>query len=192
MVVGIEAREQFLEMTGFLPEAVAACVGGGSNSIGIFTPFLADKSVELYGVEPLGLGDKPGDHAASITYGSAGVMHGFESYMLKDKDGEPAPVYSIASGLDYPSVGPEHAMLHDSKRVMYVAVDDQQALEAFFKLSRYEGIIPAIESAHAIAYAMKIARQGDTRSILVNCSGRGDKDVSFITEKYGFGENYID
>jgi len=191
MVVGIEAREQFIEMTGFLPDAVAACVGGGSNSIGMFAPFLSDAGVELYGVEPMGRGEGPGDHAASITYGSKGVMHGFESYMLKSEDGEPAPVYSIASGLDYPSVGPEHAMLHDSKRVKYVSVDDGQALEAFFKLSRYEGIIPAIESAHAIAYSMKMAREGDTRSILVNCSGRGDKDVYFITEKYGYGEGYI-
>ncbi|MCL2740664.1 MAG: tryptophan synthase subunit beta [Oscillospiraceae bacterium] len=190
-VVGVEAREQFIEMTGSLPEAVLACVGGGSNSIGIFAPFLADPGVELYGVEPMGRGPGEGENAASITYGSAGVMHGFESYMLKGGDGEPAPVYSIASGLDYPSVGPEHAMLHDEGRVRYVSADDAQALEAFFKLSRYEGIIPAIESAHAIAHAMRMAREGGTRTLLVNCSGRGDKDVDFITERYGFGEGYV-
>ncbi|MCL2664404.1 MAG: tryptophan synthase subunit beta [Defluviitaleaceae bacterium] len=191
MVVGIEAREQFLEMTGFLPEAVAACVGGGSNSMGLFAPFIADAGVELYGVEPMGTGEATGEHAASITFGGKGVMHGFESLMLQDAAGEPAPVYSIASGLDYPSVGPEHAMLHDMKRVNYVSASDEEALEAFFKLSRFEGIIPAIESAHAVAFAMRMARRGETRSVLVNCSGRGDKDVDFISEKYGYGEKYL-
>ena len=191
MVVGIEAREQFLETTGIMPDAICACVGGGSNSIGMFTPFLADDGVEIYGVEPMGRGKERGENAASITYGSKGIMHGFESYMLKDDKGEPAPVYSIASGLDYPSVGPEHALLHDANRVQYVSVSDQEALEAFFKLSRYEGIIPAIESAHAVAYAMKMARKSSGKAILVNCSGRGDKDVDFITEHYGFGEEYM-
>ena len=190
-VVGIEAREQFLDMTGIMPDAVCACVGGGSNSIGMFTPFLADEVVDLYGVEPMGRSEKYGEHAASITFGSPGVMHGFSSYMLKDEKGEPAPVHSVASGLDYPSVGPEHALLHDTKRVNYVSVTDEEAIEAFFKLSRYEGIIPAIESAHAVAYAMKMAGEGNIKSVLVNCSGRGDKDIDYIAEHYGYGEKYI-
>jgi len=190
-VVGVEAREQFLEMTGIMPDAVCACVGGGSNSIGMFTPFLADEGVDLYGVEPMGRGEKYGDHAASMTFGSPGVMHGFSSYMLKDEAGEPAPVYSVASGLDYPSVGPEHALLHDEKRVNYVSVTDEEAIKAFFMLSRYEGIIPAIESAHAVAYAMKMADEGNIKSVLVNCSGRGDKDIDYVVENYGYGEKYI-
>jgi len=189
MVVGIEARDQFREMTGFLPDIVTACVGGGSNSIGMFTPFLNDP-VEIVGIEPLGRGEKMGDHAASMSYGSEGVMHGFNSIMLKDAEGGPAPVYSIASGLDYPSVGPEHAFLHDSGRVKYDTASDEEAIDAFFKLSRYEGIIPALESAHAVAYAMRRAKEMGTGSILVNLSGRGDKDLDYVTEKYGFGENY--
>ncbi len=189
MVVGIEAREQFLEMTGNLPDQVCACVGGGSNSIGMFLPFVADP-VEIYGVEPLGRGSAIGDHAASITYGSKGTMHGFESYMLQDEQGQPQPVYSIASGLDYPAVGPEHALLHDLGRVNYVAVDDEAAMEAYFMLCRYEGIIPAIESAHALAYAVQVAREGNPGSILVNLSGRGDKDVDYIVEHYGYGEKF--
>ena len=191
MVVGVEAREQFREMTGFLPDVVTACVGGGSNSIGMFVPFLNDP-VEIVGVEPLGRGKKMGDHAASMTYGSEGVMHGFNSIMLKDKDGEPAPVYSIASGLDYPSVGPEHAFLHDTGRVKYEVATDEETVDAFFKLSRYEGIIPALESSHAVAYAMRRAKEMNTGSILVNLSGRGDKDLDYIIEKYGFGEKYKD
>ncbi|MGN0911417.1 MAG: tryptophan synthase subunit beta, partial [Thermoguttaceae bacterium] len=154
--IGFEAREQFQKATGFLPDVVCACVGGGSNSIGSFAAFLGDPC-EIVGVEPLGRGKKLGDHAASITFGEKGVMHGFESLMLKDSKGEPAPVYSIASGLDYPSVGPEHAFLHDEKRVQYGSVDDEAAVEAFYRLSRTEGIIPALESSHAIAYAMKYA-----------------------------------
>lgn len=190
MVVGVEAREQFLEMTGFLPDVVCACVGGGSNSAGMFTPFLADP-VEIVGVEPLGRGSALGDHAASLTYGSEGVMHGFNSIMLKDENGEPAPVYSIASGLDYPAAGPEHAFLHDLGRVKYEAISDEEAMEAFFKLSRYEGIIPAIESAHAVAYAMKKAREMGTGSILVNLSGRGDKDLEYVIEHYGNGDQFF-
>ncbi|MDO4575874.1 MAG: tryptophan synthase subunit beta [Planctomycetia bacterium] len=188
-VLGKEAREQFLEMTGFFPEAVCACVGGGSNSIGMFTPFLNDP-VELIGVEPLGRGTRLGEHAASMMYGDNGVMHGFMSKMLKDANGGPAPVYSIASGLDYPSVGPEHAYLHDSERVKYVAVTDEETIDAFFKLSQCEGIIPALESAHAVAYAMKYARQHKSGAILVNLSGRGDKDVDYVVEHYGYGEKY--
>ena len=189
MVVGIEAREQFLEMMGFLPDVVTACVGGGSNSIGMFLPFLNDP-VEIVGVEPLGRGEKPGDHAASMTYGSEGVMHGFNSIMLKGEGEEPAPVYSVASGLDYPSVGPEHAFLRDSGRVKYETATDEEAVDAFFKLSRYEGIIPALESAHAVAYAMRRAKEMGKGSILVNLSGRGDKDLDYVIEKYGFGEKY--
>ena len=186
-VVGVEAREQFQEMMGFLPDVITACVGGGSNSIGFFLPFINDP-VEIVGVEPLGRGEQLGDHAASMTYGSEGVMHGFDSIMLKDSEGNPAPVYSIASGLDYPSVGPEHAFLRDSGRVNYDVASDKEAVDAFFKLSRYEGIIPALESSHAVAYAMRRAKEMGTGSILVNLSGRGDKDMDYIIEKYGFGE----
>ena len=186
-VVGVEAREQFQEMMGFLPDVITACVGGGSNSIGFFLPFINDP-VEIVGVEPLGRGEALGDHAASMTYGSEGVMHGFDSIMLKDNEGNPAPVYSIASGLDYPSVGPEHAFLRDSGRVNYDVASDKEAVDAFFKLSRYEGIIPALESSHAVAYAMRRAKEMGTGSILVNLSGRGDKDMDYIIEKYGFGE----
>ncbi|OCA02267.1 tryptophan synthase subunit beta [Akkermansia glycaniphila] len=189
MCIGEEAREQFLEMTGILPDAVCACVGGGSNSAGMFAPFLNDP-VKIYGVEPLGKGTQLGQHAASITYGEKGVLHGFESIMLKDKDGEPAPVHSIASGLDYPSVGPEHAFWHQQGRVNYVTATDDEAVDAFFKLSRYEGIIPALESSHAIAYAMKLAREMKTGAILVNCSGRGDKDVDYVAEHYGYGDDH--
>lgn len=183
-VVGIEAREQFLEMTGELPDNIVACVGGGSNSMGLFSAFLNDP-INIYGVEPLGRGASYGDHAASLTYGTEGVMHGFNSIMLKDKNGDPAPVYSVASGLDYPSSGPEHAFLKDCNRVIYDTASDEEALDAFFKLSRLEGIIPAIESSHAIAYALKLAKKLKKGSILVNLSGRGDKDMDYIIEKYG-------
>lgn len=183
-VVGIEAREQFLNMTGELPDAVVACVGGGSNAMGLFSGFLNDP-VDIYGVEPLGRGPALGDHAASLQYGSEGVMHGFNSIMLKDENGDPAPVYSVASGLDYPSSGPEHAFLHDIGRVKYDVVDDEETIDAFFKLSRLEGIIPAIESSHAVAYGMKLAKKMKRGSILINLSGRGDKDMDYIIEKYG-------
>lgn len=183
-VIGIEAREQFTGMTGELPDAVVACVGGGSNAMGMFSGFLNDP-VEIYGVEPLGRGPALGDHAASLKYGTEGIMHGFNSIMLKDENGEPAPVYSVASGLDYPSSGPEHAFLHDLGRVKYDVVSDDETIDAFFKLSRLEGIIPAIESAHAVAYAMKLAKQMGRGSILINLSGRGDKDMDYIIENYG-------
>jgi tryptophan synthase beta chain len=184
-VVGDEAREQFLEMTGNLPDAIVASVGGGSNAMGIFSAFLNDP-VKIYGVEPLGRGTTLGDHAASLTYGVKGILHGFQSIMLKDKVGGPAPVYSVASGLDYPSSGPEHAFLRDIGRVQYDVIDDNDAIDAFFKLSRSEGIIPAIESAHAVAYAMKLAKQEDNPGfVLVNLSGRGDKDMDYILENYG-------
>ena len=183
-VVGIEAREQFVGMTGELPDAVVACVGGGSNAMGMFAGFLNDP-VDLYGVEPLGRGPALGDHAASMTYGSEGIMHGFNSIMLKDENGEPAPVYSVASGLDYPSSGPEHAFLHDLGRVKYDTVNDDETIDAFFTLARMEGIIPAIESSHAVAYAVKLAKKMGKGSILINLSGRGDKDLDYIIERYG-------
>lgn len=190
-VVGYEAREQFKDMMGFLPDVVTACVGGGSNAAGMFIPFL-DDSVEIVGVEPLGRGPQLGEHAASMSYGSEGIMHGFDSIMLKDANGDPAPVYSIASGLDYPSVGPEHAFLHDIGRISYETASDEEAVDAFFKLSRYEGIIPALESSHAVAYAMRRAKEMGSGSILVNLSGRGDKDLDYVIGKYGFGEKYKD
>ena len=183
-VVGIEAREQFLEMTGELPDAVVACVGGGSNAMGMFAGFLNDP-VKIYGVEPLGRGTALGDHAASLKYGTEGIMHGFNSIMLKDENGDPAPVYSVASGLDYPSSGPEHAFLHDIGRVQYDVINDDDTIDAFFKLSRMEGIIPAIESSHAVAYAIQLAQKMGRGSVLINLSGRGDKDMDYIIEKYG-------
>ena len=186
-IVGIEAREQFLDMTGELPDAIVACVGGGSNAMGLFSGFLNDP-VTIYGVEPLGRGTTLGDHAASLTYGEEGIMHGFNSIMLKDEKGEPAPVYSVASGLDYPSSGPEHAFLHDIGRVKYDVVNDDETIDAFFTLSRMEGIIPAIESSHAVAYGMKLAKTMNKGSILINLSGRGDKDMDYIIEKYGIRE----
>ena len=186
-VVGEEARAQFLEMTGELPDAITACVGGGSNSAGFFAGFLNDP-VKIYGVEPLGKGEKLGDHAASLKYGTEGIMHGFNSIMLKDENGDPAPVYSVASGLDYPSSGPEHAFLHDLGRVTYDTVGDDEAIDAFFKLSRLEGIIPAIESSHAVAHAIRLAKEMKHGSILINLSGRGDKDMDYVIEKYGIPE----
>lgn len=186
-VVGIEARSQFVEMTGELPDAVVACVGGGSNAAGMFAGFLNDP-VDIYGIEPLGRGTALGDHAASLQYGTEGVMHGFNSIMLKDANGDPAPVYSVASGLDYPSSGPEHAFLHDLGRVKYDVVSDDETIDAFYKLSRMEGIIPAIESAHAVAYGMKLAKKMGKGSVLINLSGRGDKDMDYIIEKYGIPE----
>lgn len=190
-VIGIEAREQFHEMTGDLPDIVTACVGGGSNSIGMFSGFL-DDPCEIHGVEPLGKGTALGEHAASMTYGTEGVLHGFNSYLLQTENGEAAPVYSIASGLDYPSVGPEHAFLKDSGRVKYVAIDDRAAVEAFFLLSRTEGIIPALESSHAVAHAIRISRDEPKmpRSILVNLSGRGDKDMDYVLQNYGNGDDF--
>lgn len=188
-IVGIEAREQFYDMTGELPDNVVACVGGGSNSIGIFSAFLEDEDVALYGVEPAGRSFKKGDHALTMTYGTTGVIHGFKCKVLQEENGEPSPVYSVASGLDYPGVGPEHCMLNDMKRVNYVYANDKEAIDAFYELSRAEGIIPALESAHAVAYAIKLAQQDFRKSILVNLSGRGDKDIDFVVEKYGLPED---
>ncbi|MDN5087169.1 tryptophan synthase subunit beta [Aliarcobacter butzleri] len=184
-VIGFEAREQFLEHEGKLPDAVAACVGGGSNAMGIFSGFIDDKEVELYGVEPMGKGNKIGEHSASLTYGEEGIMHGFNSIMLKDKDGNPAPVYSIGSGIDYPSVGPEHAYLKETGRSKVGLCDDNEAVDAFYKLSQLEGIIPALESAHAVGFAMKLAKTLDKeKTILVSLSGRGDKDIDFVINNY--------
>ena len=183
-VVGEEARAQFVEMTGELPDAIVACVGGGSNAMGFFSGFLNDP-VDIYGIEPLGRGTKLGDHAASLQYGTEGIMHGFNSIMLKDENGEPAPVYSVASGLDYPSSGPEHAFLHEIGRVKYDVINDEDAIDAFFTLSRMEGIIPAIESSHAVAYGMKLAKEMGTGSVLINLSGRGDKDMDYVLENFG-------
>lgn len=188
-VVGYEAKDQFKEMTGLLPDLVCACVGGGSNAAGMFIPFL-EEPVDIVGVEPLGKGSNLGDHAASMSYGEEGIMHGFNSIMLKDEEGSPAPVYSIASGLDYPSVGPEHAFLREQARVQYEAIDDKEAVEAFYLLSRLEGIIPALESSHAVAFAMKKAKEMKKGSILVNLSGRGDKDIDYVVEHYGYGEEF--
>ena len=183
-IVGKEAREQILEMTGKLPDSVIACVGGGSNSIGIFNGFLDDDKVNIYGVEPLGKGEKLGENAASITYGKDGILHGFKCLLLQDDDGNLANAYSVASGLDYPGVGPKHCYLHDIGRVKYVTVNDKEAIDAFYELSRCEGIIPALESSHAIAYGIKLAQQNRGTNILINLSGRGDKDIDFVTTNY--------
>ena len=186
-IVGIESREQFHDMTGGLPDMVGACVGGGSNAIGIFAGFIED-DVELYGVEPMGTSSKLGEHAATISFGEDGDIHGFRTMVLKDENGEPAPVHTVASGLDYPGVGPEHAHLHRTGRVNYTTADDKEALDAFYALSRHEGIIPALESAHAVAFAMREAKNHPGKSILINLSGRGDKDIDYVTETFGFGE----
>jgi tryptophan synthase beta chain len=187
-VVGVESREQFLEMTGDLPDMVAACVGGGSNAMGLFSGFIEDEGVSLHGVEPLGTSSKLGDHAATITYGVDGDIHGFRTLVLKDENGEPAPVHTVASGLDYPGVGPEHAHLHKIGKVNYTTADDKEALAAFYASSREEGIIPALESAHALAFAMREAPKNPGKSILINMSGRGDKDIDYVTETFGFGD----
>ncbi len=183
-IVGKEAKKQILKHTNKLPDYVIACVGGGSNAMGIFSAFIETESVNLIGVEALGKGASYGLHSAAITYGKEGIMHGFNSLMLKDNNDNPAQVYSIASGLDYPSVGPEHALLHDLKKVAYKTVSDKEALEAFFLLSKLEGIIPALESSHALAYAFKLAKKVTNKNILINLSGRGDKDVDFVIENY--------
>ncbi len=185
-VVGIEAKEQFFDMTGEQPDSVVACVGGGSNAMGIFSAFIEDEDVQLYGVEPSGRNlDIIGEHAATMTHGSPGIIHGFKCYMLQDEKGEPAPVYSCASGLDYPGVGPEHSMLKDLNKVIYDTISDEECISAFYEISRLEGIIPALESAHAIAYSFKLAQANPKSSILVNLSGRGDKDLDYVVDTYG-------
>ena len=185
-IVGREARAQFLAEHQRLPDVVMACVGGGSNAMGIFTEFLPDADVQLVGVEPAGRGLDTPDHAATMTLGTKGAIHGFICYNLQDERGEPLPVYSIASGLDYPGVGPQHCYLKDVGRVQYEAVTDDECLDAFMALSRTEGIIPALESAHAVAYALKLAKtMSPDQNILVNLSGRGDKDADFVAQHLG-------
>ena len=182
-VIGREARRQFLERQGCLPDEVAACVGGGSNAMGLFSGFLDDPEVLITGVEPGGKGVERGlgEHAATLAAGSKGVVHGFRTVVLSDASGEPAPVHSIAAGLDYPGVGPEHAHLRDTGRVRYVAVTDDEALEAIGALCRTEGIIPALESSHALAYALtRLPEMGRDQGLLVNLSGRGDKDLDTV------------
>ena len=181
-IIGREARNQSIEEIGRLPDYAIACVGGGSNSIGMFAGFLDDE-VKLVGVEPGGKGPGYGEHAASLCKGRPGILHGFNGYVLQDERGNVAPVYSISAGLDYPGVGPEHCQLKDSGRAEYVTVTDAEAVDAFLTLSRKEGIIPALESSHALAYAMRIAPTLDKDKILMVClSGRGDKDVAQISE----------
>lgn len=185
-VIGDEAREQTLLKEGRLPDYVLACVGGGSNSMGIFYPFMEDKSVKLIGVEAAGLGIETEKHAASMAKGSVGVLHGMMTYLLQDDDGQIMPVYSISAGLDYPGVGPEHAYLKDSKRAEYTSITDNEALEAFKLLCSVEGIIPAIESSHAVAYGMKLApRLRKDNIMIINLSGRGDKDIDTIANIMG-------
>ncbi|MCY1273767.1 Tryptophan synthase beta chain [compost metagenome] len=185
-IIGNEAREQFLARHGRLPDHVTACVGGGSNAIGMFTAFLGDEGVSLVGVEPAGRGLEMGQHSATLSLGKPGEIHGMACYVLEDAEGNPAPVHSIASGLDYPGVGPQHSYLKDQGRVQYVAASDQECLDAFMTLSRVEGIIPALESAHAVAWAIRTAPTlGRDRHILVNLSGRGDKDADYVASLLG-------
>jgi tryptophan synthase beta chain len=181
-IVGKEAKEQILEQEKRLPDYIIGCVGGGSNAIGLFNEFLDDK-VKLIGVEPAGKGSGVGQHAATITHGSEGIIHGMKTIVLQNKKGEPDPVHSIASGLDYPGVGPIHAYLKDIGRVDYTSANDNETINAFLELSKVEGIIPALESAHAVAYAIKIAPTlGKDKIIIVNLSGRGDKDIDYVAE----------
>jgi tryptophan synthase beta chain len=185
-VIGREARAQFLEREGRLPDALVACVGGGSNSIGLFHPFLEDAGVRMIGVEAGGRGAGLGEHAARFNRaggGRPGVLQGTMSYVLQDERGQIATTHSVSAGLDYPSIGPEHAFLHDAGRVAYVSATDAEALAAFHTLSRLEGITPALESAHAVAHALKFARElTPEQLIIVNLSGRGDKDVQTVAE----------
>ena len=181
-VIGKEARAQILELTGKLPDAIVACVGGGSNSIGLFNGFLEDENVEIYGVEPLGKSEKLGENAASMTYGKDGIIHGFKCKLLQDENGNVCDAYSIASGLDYPGVGPKHCYLKEINRANYVTINDKEALEAFYELSKTEGIIPALESSHAVAYGLKYAKSNPNKKVLINLSGRGDKDIAFVLQ----------
>lgn len=186
-VVGLEAREQFLAISGgALPEHVVACLAGGSNAMGIYAGFLDDPCVALYAVEPLGKSSEVGQHAATLSFGTPGTLHGARSIVIQDEDGGPAQVSSVASGLVYPGVGPEIAMLHESGRLQVTAIDDDDVIRTFFRITKSEGIIPALESAHAIAFAIKLAAQRPrSENILVNLSGRGDKDVDHVLKHYG-------
>lgn len=187
-VIGKEAKRQFNEQVGGLPDALVACVGGGSNAIGLFHPFIDDESVDIYGVEAAGYGLEKGPeaHAAPLCAGKVGVLHGNRTYLMEDKNGQIIEGHSISAGLDYPGVGPEHAYLKDSGRAQYVSVTDDEALEAFHTLSEVEGILPALESSHAIAYAIKLAKKlGKGKTMIINLSGRGDKDIFTIAEIEG-------
>ncbi|MBS4219467.1 tryptophan synthase subunit beta [Bacillus sp. FJAT-49711] len=185
-VIGSETKKQMLEQEGKLPDAVVACIGGGSNAMGMFYPFIEDKEVKIYGVEAAGSGIETGKHAAVLTDGKAGVLHGTLTYLLQDKHGQIQSAHSISAGLDYPGVGPEHAYLKDSGRVTYTSATDKEALEAFQLLAKTEGIIPALESSHAVAYALKLAKQMEESETLVIClSGRGDKDVEAVRDVIG-------
>jgi tryptophan synthase beta chain len=185
-VIGREAKQQIQEMTGRLPDALIACVGGGSNAIGLFHPFIDDTAVKMYGVEAAGDGVETGRHSAPLCAGRPGVLHGNRTYLMQDDDGEIIETHSISAGLDYPGVGPEHAWLKDIGRAKYVNITDDEALQGFHALTRMEGIIPALESSHALAYAMKLAptMQAD-EIILINLSGRGDKDMHTIAALEG-------
>ena len=185
-VIGREARDQCLKRTGRLPDALVACVGGGSNAIGLFHPFLDDSGVELYGVEAAGDGIDTGRHSAPLCAGKPGVLHGNRTYLMEDADGQIIETHSISAGLDYPGVGPEHAWLKDTGRAHYVSVTDDEAMAAFHHLTRTEGIIPALESSHAVAYVMKLAPEMDRDAIIiVNLSGRGDKDINTVAQREG-------
>ena len=183
-IIGQEAKQQFETQVGGLPDALVACVGGGSNAIGLFYPFIDDKSVAMYGVEAAGFGlDKPENHAAPLCKGSVGILHGNRTYLMQNSSGQIIEGHSISAGLDYPGVGPEHAYLKDSKRAKYVAITDEQALEAFDLLTKKEGILPALESSHAVAYSVKLAQKlGKDKHIIVNLSGRGDKDIHTVAK----------
>ena len=182
-IIGKEAREQMLEREGRLPDSLVACIGGGSNAIGLFHPFLDDKSVEIYGVEAAGHGVASGMHAASLNGGKPGVLHGNRTYLLMDGDGQIAEAHSISAGLDYPGVGPEHAWLKDSGRASYVNITDDEALGGFYALTRMEGIIPALETSHAIAYLRKL-RFSKNKIVVLSVSGRGDKDMETLMKCY--------
>jgi len=185
-IIGRESREQMLQMTGKLPDALVACVGGGSNAIGLFYPFLEDSEVAIHGVEAAGDGLNTGRHAAPLCAGKPGVLHGNRTYLIEDVHGQITETHSISAGLDYPGVGPEHAWLKDTGRANYVAVTDDDALKAFHKLTQVEGIMPALETSHAIAYAMKLAGEmAKDQTILINLSGRGDKDMNTVAAREG-------
>jgi tryptophan synthase beta chain len=185
-VIGRESIQQMQEQTGRQPDAVLACVGGGSNAMGIFHPYIPHKNVRLIGVEAAGLGIESGKHSATLTAGRPGVLHGNRTYLMQDEDGQIIETHSISAGLDYPGVGPEHAWLKDSGRAEYVSITDDEALAAFHDLCRLEGIIPALESSHALAYAAKIApHMKSDQILLINLSGRGDKDMHTVAEKSG-------
>ena len=188
-VIGREARQQCLDKFGTLPDSLVACVGGGSNAIGLFYPFLNDTQVDMYGVEAAGKGIETGSHAAPLCAGQPGILHGNRTYLMEDDDGQIIETHSISAGLDYPGVGPEHSWLKDIGRVKYDAVTDDEALQAFHDLTRIEGILPALESSHAVSYAMKLATtMSSEQSILVNLSGRGDKDIHTVASLEGIGE----